>query len=222
MTGRLAHTAIIIDPKAEGTLESREASEPVGPRHSQTMMVPSVRPGRLTTPPVAETGLISPVVLSGEGSDNHDRQDASRTTAETQASPALQVEDGGAPSVLIIEDTFELAEIIRVTLERMNLVTAHESHGMRAFARFNEMNPDIVLLDIGLPDITGWKVLDSIKERQRDSGGKMPVVIVITAYGDPANRLVGKLHGVHSYLIKPFTPEEVERVVRMVLANRVQ
>lgn len=222
MTGRLAHTAIIIDPKAEGTLESQEASEPFVPRHSQTMMVPSVRPGRLTTPPTAETGLISAVVLSGEGADNHDRQDASRTTAETQASPNLKVADGDSPSVLIIEDTFELADIIRVTLERMNLVTAHESHGMRAFARFNEMNPDIVLLDIGLPDITGWKVLDSIKERQRDSGGKMPVVIVITAYGDPANRLVGKLQGVHSYLIKPFTPDEVERVVRMVLSNRAQ
>ena len=38
----------------------------------------------------------------------------------------------------------------------------------------------------------------------------MPAVIVITAYGDPANRLVGKLHGVYSYLIKPFTPHEVE------------
>ena len=76
-----------------------------------------------------------------------------------------------------------------------------------------------MLLDIGLPDGPGWKVLDSIKQMQRGTATKMPAVIVITAYSDAANRLVGKLHGVFSYLVKPFTPSEVETLVRNALTR---
>jgi len=54
----------------------------------------------------------------------------------------------------------------------------------------------------------------------RDYGGQpMPAIIVITAYGDPANRLVGKLQGIYDYLIKPFTPDEIEREVRKALGG---
>jgi CheY-like chemotaxis protein len=212
------YTANITDQQAEGSPESQEAREPVSPK--QTMLMSPVQASSLRAAPVAETGLIKAVVLSGEGVDNNDIQDASRTSAETQTAPASLPELTGATqlSALIVEDTFELAEILQVTLNRMHIVTAHESNGSRAFARFNEMKPDVVLLDIGLPDGPGWKVLESIKEQQQKSGGKMPAVIVITAYGDPANRLVGRLHGVASYLIKPFTPHEVERTIQMALS----
>ena len=47
----------------------------------------------------------------------------------------------------------------------------------------------------------------------------MPKIIVITAYGDPANRLIGKLQNVHEYLVKPFTSDEVERVVLSALSS---
>jgi DNA-binding response OmpR family regulator len=113
--------------------------------------------------------------------------------------------------VLIVEDTVELAEIVRVTLERMQLKVLHETHGNKALAVFNAEDPDLVVLDISLPDTTGWKVLETIRERRQDAHS--PAIIVITAYGDPANRLMGKLQGVHSYLIKPFTPDEIERAV---------
>jgi len=216
MTERLADKIIITDPLAEG---ARQLDDEGQTRHQlkQTSTMPPLRLNGLTTPPSAETGLSNPVFLSREGADDDDRQDALRTTAETQGI-AQPLEDR-RPSVLIIEDTLELAEIIRVTLDRMGLITAHESHGQRAFVRFNSMMPDVVLLDISLPDIPGWKVLESIKERQKETGGAMPIVIVITAYGDPANRLVGKLHGVYSYLIKPFTPGDVEQIVRKALSG---
>ncbi len=119
------------------------------------------------------------------------------------------------PRILIVEDTQELAEVLEATLQRMHFLTFHESHGMRALSTYQEVRPDLVLLDIGLPDMTGWKVLDAIKESK--AFFKRPNIIVMTAYGDPANRLMGKLQGVDEYLIKPFTPEEIERVVRQVL-----
>jgi DNA-binding response OmpR family regulator len=120
-----------------------------------------------------------------------------------------------AHKVLIVEDTVELAEILRATLERMQLKVFHETHGTKALAVFSAENPDLVLLDIALPDTTGWKVLETIREQRQDS--RSPAIIVITAYGDPANRLMGKLQGVHSYLIKPFMPDEVERAVSKAL-----
>lgn len=215
MAKHTANTVIITDPQAEGSPDRREIDEP---------RAPSVAPANVNlrrSAPIAETGLVTAVTLHGEGEDNSETQDATRTTSEIQSVPTAQTQTlpraQRAPSALIIEDSSELAEILQVTLRRMHIDTAHESHGLRAFERFNEMLPDVVLLDIGLPDITGWKVLDTIKERQRETGGKMPIVIVMTAYGDPANRLVGKLHGVHSYLIKPFTPAEIERVVSSAL-----
>ena len=91
------------------------------------------------------------------------------------------------------------------------MTTVHETHGTKAYDRFYKLKPDVLLLDIGLPDMTGWKLLESIKEENDER--HMPKVIVITAYGDPANRLIGKLQNVHDYLIKPFTADEVEKVV---------
>ena len=129
--------------------------------------------------------------------------------------PSAQYEPQPTHTVLIVEDTLELAEIMRATLERINLRVFHASHGTTALELFEAEPPDLVLLDIALPDTSGWKVLDTIREMQR--GGAGPKVIVITAYGDPANRLMGKLQGIHSYLIKPLKPNEVERTVREVL-----
>lgn len=117
--------------------------------------------------------------------------------------------------VLIIEDTVELAEIIQATLERLNLQIFHATHGSRALEIYDVEHPDLVLLDIGLPDITGWQVLQAIQSRRHE--GKIPAILVITAYGDPANRLMGKLQDIQGYLIKPLQPEEVERAVVKVL-----
>jgi len=139
---------------------------------------------------------------------------------ETSSKPSVRENDQPAESkpahkVLIVEDTVELAEVIQVTLERMGLCVFHETHGNKALDVFHTEHPDLVLLDIALPDTTGWKVLETIREQQR--GGQDPIVLVITAYGDPANRLMGKLQGIAGYLIKPLLPDEVERAVADVL-----
>lgn len=218
---RLAPSAIINDELAEGAPNSQEARESADP--NKTSIMPRVAYGSVRRSPIAETGLLAPVVLPAEGDDSSDRQDASRTTAETQMTPSpypvYASETRTAPVALIVEDTLELAEVLAATLQRMNIMTVHESHGNRASNRYLELCPDVVLLDISLPDVTGWKVLDTIKEHQRETGGRMPIVIVITAYGDPANRLVGKLQGVYSYLVKPFTADEIEDLVRNALSG---
>lgn len=219
MKRRLSSIDPVMDRVAEGSSEMAEVEEPTNP--VQTTTVPVIKTGRLNAP-AAETGLVPAVFLSRfEGQDDENAQDASRTTAESQAVPYSQKSGemmaSTIPSVLIIEDTTELAEVIQATLERMNLTAIYETHAARALNRFEELKPKVVLLDIGLPDMSGWKFLEAIKEKHKD---QLPIIIVITAYGDPANRLVGKFQGVHDYLIKPFTPDEVERVVMGALNSK--
>ena len=61
-------------------------------------------------------------------------------------------------TVLIVEDAVELAEIVQVTLEQLNLRVFHETHGQRALEVYDAEHPALVLLDIALPDMTGWVV----------------------------------------------------------------
>lgn len=212
-------THAVVGSIVEDSPDQSESKEPVNPTHTAT--VPVIKIGQKVAP-TAETGLLSAVLVArNEGADRAETQDSSRTTAETQAASVAQkaqeVTMTETPSVLIVEDTTELAEVIQATLERMHMVTTHETHGINALNRFDEVNPDIVLLDIGLPDMTGWKFLEAVKEKRKD---QMPVIIIITAYGDPANKLIGKLQNVYSYLVKPFTPDEVEKVVKEALNAR--
>ena len=76
-----------------------------------------------------------------------------------------------------VKDTLELAEVIMATLERMALNVFHAPHGSRALEMFNELDPDVVLLDISLPDMTGWNIMDSLKERFENAPDAMPVII---------------------------------------------
>lgn len=117
--------------------------------------------------------------------------------------------------VLIIEDTHELADIIELVLNRhANIATYKEGDGQRAIERFVEIKPDLILLDLNLPDMRGWHVLDEIKAQiEVEDDLPMPKVIITTAYGDPANRVAGKLQDIVQYLIKPFKPSEVEQAV---------
>ncbi len=200
------------------------ADEPVEPRNRyESVTVPAIRlPSR--GGPAGETGMIPAVRFTAEGDDLGDTQDASRTTAENRAVPMTDREPsiGGRiePLVLIVEDSIELAQLIQITLKRNLIHSIIETSGLRALERYYEMKPDVVLLDLGLPDMTGWKVLDGIRESSLPDGS-MPVVIVVSAYGDAANRLVGKLQNVHGYLVKPFTAEDITKAVRQALNGKV-
>ncbi|MCS6836452.1 MAG: response regulator [Anaerolineae bacterium] len=186
---------------------------------------------------ISETGYVRVLNLSAEGQDATEGQDAKRSSDETQteaeaeaqvaAQPVPQPSSDPAPivppsldkskPVLVVEDTQDIAEIIQATIEGMGLKTVYAGSGKQGLDVMREQTPQIIMLDIGLPDITGWRMLDHIKEHYAEAQLAMPTVIVITAYGDPANKLIGKLQNVYSYLVKPVLPDQVERVVKMVI-----
>lgn len=210
-----------VDDQAEGHHPDHIAPSA---RHAQQ---PMVRIHMSATMQAGDTGIMVKA-QTPEGPDATEKQDSSLTKEEStktdtpadaapHADPLVQVK-AGKPMALVVEDTVELGEVIQATLESMGIETAYATHGKTGLEKLKELNPTLLLMDIGLPDITGWKMLDSVKEHYATvTNAKMPAIIVITAYGDPANRLIGRLHDIHSYLLKPFTTDEVERLVRMAL-----
>lgn len=218
MSQQTSKLPIQLSDKAEGEPDERERLEPASPLRTSTMPAINDTADLVTS----DTGINFKVDFEVDGKDLDEQQDASQTQEESSPKksrkPDTETSDMTLQSpVLIVEDTVELAEVIQATLEAMGLESVYETHGMNGLERLKKINPELVIMDIGLPDITGWKMLDNIKAHYTETKTEMPAIIVITAYGDPANRLIGKLQNIHSYLLKPFTPDQVEKVVGMVL-----
>jgi CheY-like chemotaxis protein len=127
----------------------------------------------------------------------------------------LTIPDASAYHVLIVEDTDDIARIMAMTLERLGLASTIAGSGPKALDFMAQRMPDLLLLDIGLPGMSGWEVLEAIKARHPDA--RFPV-IVLTALDDPANRLIGKFQAhVVRYFVKPFEVSELEQAVREAL-----
>lgn len=116
--------------------------------------------------------------------------------------------------VLIVEDTEDIANFEKIALEMMGLEVHHMNTPEKAVEFLEQYRPDLIVLDIGLPGMSGWQLLDVIKKK-RDHEGVF--VIVTTAFTDPANRLMGKLQDVDGYLFKPFQIADLKKTVTDLL-----
>jgi CheY-like chemotaxis protein len=116
---------------------------------------------------------------------------------------------------LIAEDTEDIADLMQMTLKRLNIDCQHVVNGQLALDVLAYRFPDILLLDIGMPVLNGWEVLEKIKERYPKAN--FPVII-LTAFDDPANKLIGKLQSrVFRYMTKPFDPDTLTQAVQEAL-----
>ena len=113
--------------------------------------------------------------------------------------------------MLLVEDEAAIAEPLAEALEREGFATAVAGTARDALAQATDAPPDLVLLDIGLPDGSG---LDVCRELRRTSD--VPV-IMLTARGSEADRVAGLELGADDYVVKPFSAREVTARVRAVL-----
>jgi two-component system OmpR family response regulator len=109
--------------------------------------------------------------------------------------------------VLVVEDEPALRLIVRRNLERRGIDVAEARTAADALEAIAAEAPDLLLLDINLPDRTGWDVLREL----RSSGRPIPRTIVISAVRVPNDRL--REFGVEGYLPKPFPIDAVTRLV---------
>lgn len=118
------------------------------------------------------------------------------------------------PIILIIEDTIEFARLTQLMLKRFGYESHHAADGEAAVEFCEAQRPDVVLVDLNLPGMSGWQVLERMSEMFGE--GTVPVIIT-SAYSDSANRTVGKLQGVYKYLVKPINPKNLVETVKEAL-----
>jgi two-component system, OmpR family, response regulator ResD len=116
-------------------------------------------------------------------------------------------------SILVVDDEPTIAEVVARYLVRAGYETHTASDGPSAVAAAAVRRPDLVVLDIMLPGIDGLEVMRRLRE---DAGERVPVIL-LTAKGEEADRLVGLRQGADDYVVKPFSPRELVARVDAVL-----
>jgi two-component system response regulator RegX3 len=113
--------------------------------------------------------------------------------------------------VLLVEDEESITEPLQEALAREGFDASVARTAAEALARTRELEPDVVLLDVMLPDGSGF---DVCRELRRES--RVPIIMV-TARGEEADRVVGLELGADDYVTKPFSAREVTARIRAVL-----
>jgi two-component system alkaline phosphatase synthesis response regulator PhoP len=114
-------------------------------------------------------------------------------------------------TILIVDDEPKIVQLARDYLEKSGFAVRSSLRGREALAIARRERPDLVVLDLGLPDLDG---LDVTRALRRDSN--IPIVM-LTARGEESDKLVGLELGADDYLTKPFSPRELVARVRAVL-----
>jgi DNA-binding response OmpR family regulator len=120
--------------------------------------------------------------------------------------------------VVCVEDEPEMIDLIRLILGRKGYQVVGSHGGIGAIDVIRAEQPDLILLDLMMPDLDGWEVYQQLKA---DEALKDTPVIVVTAKAQSIDKVLG-LHiaKVDDYIAKPFTPQELINSVDMVLERR--
>jgi two-component system catabolic regulation response regulator CreB len=115
------------------------------------------------------------------------------------------------PKVLIVEDEPAIRDNIQFVLQSEGLSTLQLATGLPALQALAEGGVDLVVLDVGLPDVNGFDLLKLIRERHQTP------VIMLTARNAELDRVLGLEIGADDYVVKPFSPRELSARVKAVL-----
>jgi two-component system response regulator ResD len=123
------------------------------------------------------------------------------------------VEEKGRRTVLVVDDEPTIGEIVSRYLERAGYETTTAADGLEAVRLADQLRPDLVVLDVMLPQLDGLQVLRHLREGE---DGPTPVIL-LTAKGEQEDKLAGLRNGADDYVVKPFSPSELVARVDAVL-----
>ena len=118
------------------------------------------------------------------------------------------------PHILVVEDEAPIVELLRYNLETSGYSVSVATDGDEALERVTEDQPDAVLLDWMLPRKSGIEVCRQLRAK---AGTRMLPIILLTARGEEADRVRGLDTGADDYIVKPFSPKELEARLKAVL-----
>ncbi|HRW13393.1 MAG TPA: response regulator transcription factor [Syntrophomonas sp.] len=113
--------------------------------------------------------------------------------------------------ILLVEDEKKLRDMLIAHLQQEGFVVVPAADGMEALHIWQEIKPDLLVLDLMLPRLSGWEVLKII--RQKDN----TPVLVLTARAEEVDKLLGLELGADDYMTKPFSPRELSARIKAIL-----
>ncbi|MEM9778112.1 MAG: response regulator transcription factor [Chloroflexota bacterium] len=122
-----------------------------------------------------------------------------------------------AQKILVVDDDKSITEIVKAYLEQAGYGVMTASNGASALRILYHEKPDLLLLDLNLPDRDGWDITRSIRNDKRLA--TIPIIMV-TARVDDSDKIVGLELGADDYVTKPFNPREIVARVRAQLRRR--
>jgi two-component system KDP operon response regulator KdpE len=117
----------------------------------------------------------------------------------------------GENLILVVDDESRMIRFVRLNLELEGFQVAEASNGLEALEKVRDDLPDLVVLDVMMPEMDGFETLERLREIST-----VPV-IMLTVKGDEADRIRGLELGADDYVTKPFSPRELASRIRAVL-----
>jgi CheY-like chemotaxis protein len=136
---------------------------------------------------------------------------------DVQLPPPASAAAGSKGTVLLVEDEDGLRKVVRDLLEREGFRVAEAPDGVQALDQVDRVAPDIVVLDLNLPGLDGYSVLQQL--RSRPATMRLPV-LVLTAKGDEDNEVRVFELGADDFLTKPFRPRALAARLDAMLTRR--
>lgn len=121
------------------------------------------------------------------------------------------------PTILVADDDIEILSLVTRNLRRMDATILEANDGEEALKIARREKPDLVVLDVMMPGMSGWEVCRAIREDAELAGTS---VIMLTGIGERLNEMTSPLYGADDHLDKPFDFEELERRVEAQLEKR--
>jgi DNA-binding response OmpR family regulator len=117
--------------------------------------------------------------------------------------------------ILIVDDQSEIRDLITMTLEDEPFELREAGDGATALQIAESFKPDMVLLDVMMPGVSGIQVCEQL--RSKSGSSKSPVILMLSALADVTSRDAGLKAGATDYLCKPFSPSELRHAVHRLL-----
>jgi two-component system alkaline phosphatase synthesis response regulator PhoP len=116
--------------------------------------------------------------------------------------------------ILIIEDEQVLAQLLKIELEKSYYRVTCAYDGEEGYAKYHEVRPDLIILDIKLPKMNGYEVCRRIRRNDEDRETR---ILMLTAYQEDSDRIIGRVVGAQCYMTKPFEAGELIHNIQRLL-----
>jgi len=134
----------------------------------------------------------------------------------TPPTPEMTVRDLTGVDALVVDDDRDARELIKRILNDCGAVVRMAASAREAFAQFQDLTPNLLISDLGMPEVDGFELLDWVRHLKRDQGSQVPA-IALTAFARSEDRLSALEAGFSTHISKPVEPSELIATVASVV-----